>query len=192
MLNIALEIPLPPLDFGRFVESNDACAAWIEVFHETLDRTPLASGITAFKEDDNTLTSLLHPSLKLEQLDLQTILFGLIDLSAHPVDIGIRALGPVGVELVVLSFFFLRSFAAMLTELSQEFAQNRFAIFRRLPRQDVVNDVLFTGVTTLRHRMLDVIEDVTTVAKAWRSIDFFIGIKGRNALARRGLSDGLF
>lgn len=59
LLNIPLEVPLATFSFGRFIERNNPCAAWIEMFHKTLDGAALTSRITTFKQDDNPLTGLV-------------------------------------------------------------------------------------------------------------------------------------
>src|SRR6056297_392597 len=62
---VALEIPLPPFDFVRFIECYDARTARIQMLHEALDRAPFARGITPLKQDHQLLRALFHPCLQL-------------------------------------------------------------------------------------------------------------------------------
>ncbi len=55
MFDIALEIPLAAFNIAGLFKGDDACAARIEVFHETLDRAALAGGVASFEQDHDPL-----------------------------------------------------------------------------------------------------------------------------------------
>jgi hypothetical protein len=69
--NIALEIPLCTLFFGRLAESRNATAARIHMFYKTLDRATLARRIPPFKNGHDAQVVLLSPIFHLQQFYVQ-------------------------------------------------------------------------------------------------------------------------
>jgi hypothetical protein len=55
MLDVTLEVPLPPFAFGGLLQGDDAGAARIEVLGEAFDGAALAGGVAALEEDDDPL-----------------------------------------------------------------------------------------------------------------------------------------
>lgn len=59
MLDKALEIPLAAFDLAWFFQRYDACAARVEMLHESLDRAPLACRVASLEQQDQPLTGIL-------------------------------------------------------------------------------------------------------------------------------------
>src|SRR5215471_1034563 len=87
--DVTLEIPLPTLTLGRDIERDDPRGSGIKMLHETLYSTALAGGVTAFKDNDNTLARILDPVLQLEQFHLQQSLQMIVFIAAQSLGIGI-------------------------------------------------------------------------------------------------------
>ena len=83
VLDIALEIPLALFFFAWFLQCDDAGAAWIQVFHETLDRAALAGGIAPFGQHDDLLAAILYPFLDFQELDLKRRFLAFVDVAPH-------------------------------------------------------------------------------------------------------------
>ena len=96
MFNVSLEIPLPTLFVGRFVQRHNTRSAGIEVLSEPLDCTALASGIAPLEKQHKFLASLLHPMLHFQKLDLKCVLFCLICFAVQFLCIGVFALLEAG------------------------------------------------------------------------------------------------
>ena len=136
MLDIALKIPLTTLDVGRLLQSNNASTAWVEVFHEAFDRSTLTRRIPPFKEDDDLLSSLLDPGLKLEQLHLQAEFLALVILALHQVLVRITTVAPV------LGQFFIRTDWQTFGEpalLPEQTAQQGNLLFGRHTGHDIAH-----------------------------------------------------
>jgi hypothetical protein len=66
------------------------------VLHEPLDRAALAGRVAALEDDDQPLTGVLDPLLKLQQLDLQQPLLPVVVVAVHP--LVVRVALPPGVH----------------------------------------------------------------------------------------------
>jgi len=73
MLDIALEIPLAALGFGRFRKCHIARGAGVHELPDRKDRAPFTRGISAFKDTDYPPASALQPILQLDQFDLKPL-----------------------------------------------------------------------------------------------------------------------
>src|SRR5215467_3651227 len=89
MLNITLEIPLPPLALSRYGKRDDSCGTGIQVFHETLYGAALAGRVTAFKDYHNSAARILDPVLQFQQLHLEHALRVIVIVTAQPLGVGI-------------------------------------------------------------------------------------------------------
>ena len=81
--HVPLEVPLAPLALARHRQCNHVGATWIEVLHEPLDRATLSGRVTSLEQDNQLLTRLADPCLRLEQLDLQETLRDLVLIALH-------------------------------------------------------------------------------------------------------------
>src|SRR5215472_4329386 len=86
---VALEIPLPPLAFGRDGERDDARGARIKMLHEALYGAALACRVTALKDHNNAAARVLDPVLQLEQFDLKQPFQMVVFLTGEPLGVGI-------------------------------------------------------------------------------------------------------
>ena len=69
--DVALEVPLRALSFGRGRQGHDSYIAWVEERGHALDDASFAGGVATFEEDDHAEASVADPLLELEQLDLE-------------------------------------------------------------------------------------------------------------------------
>src|SRR5262249_37389126 len=102
MLDVALEIPLPPLALGRHRKRDDPRGTGIQVFHETLYGTTFSCRVTALKDHYDTAARVLDPVLQLQQLYLEAALRVIACIAAQPHGGGRSSApgahqGPVGV-----------------------------------------------------------------------------------------------
>ena len=96
-MDVALEVPLGALAFGRLLQRDDARPARVEVFHEPLDGAALARGVAALEHDDVPVAVGLAPLLQLQQFDLQQPLLLLVLVALHA--LVVRVVLPPGVDL---------------------------------------------------------------------------------------------
>jgi hypothetical protein len=61
MLDVALEVPLPALLVGGFVQRHDTGLARVQMLHEALDRAALAGRVAALEEHDELLARSPRP-----------------------------------------------------------------------------------------------------------------------------------
>ena len=80
MLDIALEVPLPALAFGRRRKRSDARGPWAEVFGDPLDGATLTGSIASFEDDHDAVAGGPNPLLELHQFGLQAEQLGFIDV----------------------------------------------------------------------------------------------------------------
>ena len=86
--DVALEVPLCTLAFGRRGQGDDAGDAGVEVLRHSLDRAALAGGIAPLEHHDQALALGAHPLLDPDHLRLQpeqlafVQLFGMRPLAA--------------------------------------------------------------------------------------------------------------
>ena len=71
MRDVALEVPLRPLPFGRGREGDDSNEAGVEQSRHPLDEAALAGGIPAFEQHYHPKAAVPDPLLELEQLHLE-------------------------------------------------------------------------------------------------------------------------
>ena len=81
VLNVTLKVPLPAFGFGRRGKRRNPRRTGVEVLHEPFDRAALARRVAAFEDHHHLLTGFPHPRLKLQKLDLQAVLLGLVGLA---------------------------------------------------------------------------------------------------------------
>ena len=72
MRNVALEVPLAPLAFGRGGQRHSADDARVEALHDPFDRPALPRRISSLENDDELELLGLDPVLELDELALQT------------------------------------------------------------------------------------------------------------------------
>jgi hypothetical protein len=80
VLDVALEVPLAALGFGRLLQRDHARAPRIQVLHEALDGAALARRVAALEQDHHALPGFLDPCLQLEQFHLKPVLLLLVVL----------------------------------------------------------------------------------------------------------------
>jgi hypothetical protein len=88
-LDVALEVPLPALPIAWTLQSHCRRPSGVEVLGEALDRSALACGISSFEENDDALTCVFDPVLKLQELDLELPLDHLVVRPGHSLGVGV-------------------------------------------------------------------------------------------------------
>lgn len=96
MFDVALEVPLSALAFGRLLQGDHPGTTRVEVLGEPLDGATLARGVTALEDDDEPTPGLLDPALQLQQFYLLEPLVQVVLPALHaPV---VRVVLPPGVH----------------------------------------------------------------------------------------------
>ena len=84
MSDVALEIPLRPLAFGRCRERDDARDPRTQAFGDPLDGPTLPGGITTLEDHHDLQAGVADPFLELHELDLEVGELLEIDLVREP------------------------------------------------------------------------------------------------------------
>ena len=84
VLDVALEVPLLALAFGRTRQRDDAGDARVEVLGDALDRAALARGVPALEDHHDAASRRARPLLNLHELRLEPHQLLLIGGTRHP------------------------------------------------------------------------------------------------------------
>jgi hypothetical protein len=82
--DVALEVPLGLLAFGRGRQGGDAGEAGVQVLGDPLDRAALAGRVAALEDDDDPGAGGAQPLLHLHQLPLQPVKLGFVRFARQP------------------------------------------------------------------------------------------------------------
>ena len=163
MCHIALEIPLPRLLYGGFIQSYNSCTTRIEMLHEARNCAAFACSITSLKDDNDLLSCFLQAKFLL-----------LVVFTPHAIDIRISTFRPIWIETVLLKVSLLTAFFALSCKLCEQLTQNRLTIFARLPAQDVFNQILLASIGALCLVRLDVFQHILHILEARSSVNMFV------------------
>src|SRR5271166_6304293 len=83
MLNVALRVDLRLLPLRRCRQGHQPEDTRAHALHDAFDDATLAGSVAALENDDDARSSLLHPLLKLDELDLQLEQLSLVLLVLH-------------------------------------------------------------------------------------------------------------
>ena len=92
MRQVSLNIYLRLLAFRRGGHGNDAENARADSFGHGLDDTTFAGAISSLEDNANLLALVLHPFLKLDELNVQLAQLLLVFLALEPRTVGLLAL----------------------------------------------------------------------------------------------------
>ena len=75
ILQVALEVPLALLAFGRFGQRHGAALAWVHALRESCDDAALAGRVAPLDDHHQALSGRQHPARYIVELDLQGLQF---------------------------------------------------------------------------------------------------------------------